>query len=113
MRRQTAVAQLEVTPSARQTTDELAGLRRRFARASSREQVEIDLLEDDLRQVGAALAAVNGYVARLERALGPSRLGGGALASLALTGDPREQVDQLSDLLGDVQRRLLRLGARG
>ena len=113
MRRQTAVAQLEVTPAARQTTDELAALRRRFARASSREQVEIDLLEDDLRQVGAALAAVNGYVARLERALGPGRMGGGALASLALTGDPREQVDQLSDLLGDVQRRLLRLAARG
>jgi hypothetical protein len=113
MRRQTAVAQLEVTPSAKQTTDELTALRRRFARASSREQVEIDLLEDDLRQVSAALAGVNGYVARLERALGPGRMGGGPLAALALNGDPRDQVEQLSDLLGDVQRRLLRLAARG
>lgn len=113
MRSQAAVALLEVAAHPAPAAGRLDALRQRFARATSREEVEIDFLEDDLRQASRALGAVNAYLARLERALGKGRMGGGALGSLALAGDPLQNLEELSELLTDVQRRLLRLGRGG
>ena len=112
MRRQLAVA---VAPSGTHTklpTRGLDGLRQRFANATRREEVEIDFLEDDLKQAGEVLAAVTSYVGRLERVLGLGWTSRQALTALARSGDPGGKADDLSDLLADMRRRLERLAER-
>ncbi len=104
-----AIAPAEVAPA---PTSAVEALRRRLASGTAREHVVLDFLEDDLREAGAALAAVAAYLASVEGALAAPAPSSERLLSLARTIDPAERVDYLQSVLASVRRRLSQVAAR-
>jgi hypothetical protein len=87
-------------------------LRQRLASSTAREHVVLDFLEDDLREVRAALAAVTAYLGEVEGALVDEAPSPARLVALARSVDPAEQVDYLQAVLASVRRRLSQVAAR-
>jgi hypothetical protein len=87
-------------------------LKSRLRRAGDPHPVDIDLLEDDLREGRAALAEIEDLFTRLVGALGRSDARIGELVDLADDPRPGERVDQLATIVASLQRRVLQLAAR-
>jgi hypothetical protein len=87
-------------------------LRQRLAGSTAREHVVLDFLEDDLREVRAALAAVAAYVANVEAALADGVPSPQRLLSLAQGRGPAERVEYLQAVLASARRRLAQVAAR-
>ncbi len=109
MNRKLAVAASEKSPTAEGAVD---ALRRRLAGTTAREHVVLDFLEDDLREVRTALAAVVSYVANVEAALTDGDPSQHRLLSLALGGGPGDRIEDLSSAVSSVRRRLAQVAAR-
>lgn len=86
-------------------------LRRRLG-TTAREHVVLDFLEDDLREARAALAGVAAWVANVEGALAEGSPSQQRILSLALGGRPGERIDELSQAIASVRRRLAQVAAR-
>jgi hypothetical protein len=87
-------------------------LRARLAGSTAREHVVLDFLEDDLREVRAALAAVAAYVANVEAALADGEPSQQRFLSLALGGKPGDRIDELATAVASVRRRLAQVAVR-
>ena len=87
-------------------------LRARLAGSTAREHVVLDFLEDDLREVRAALAAVVAYVANVEAALADGEPSQQRLLSVALGGKPGDRIEELAAAIASVRRRLAQVAAR-
>jgi hypothetical protein len=86
-------------------------LRRRLG-SSAREHVVLDFLEDDLRETRAALAGVAAWIANVEGALAEGAPSQQRILSLALGGRPGDRIEELSQALASVRRRLAQVAAR-
>ncbi len=104
-----AVAAREHAPAAEGAVD---ALRRRLSGSTAREHVVLDFLEDDLREVRAALAAVVAYVANVESALADGDPSQQRLLSLALGVGPGDRIEDLSSAVSSVRRRLAQVAVR-
>ena len=89
-------------------------LRRRLAAAggSAREAVIADLLEDDLDETAAALAALDRYLGIVRTELGAARGDGRRLLALSALADPGPAVDRLDSTLAALRRRMAQLARR-
>jgi hypothetical protein len=87
-------------------------LRARLAGPTAREHVVLDFLEDDLREVRAALAAVAAYVANVEAALADGDPSQQRILGLALGGRPGDRIEELSQAVASVRRRLAQVAVR-
>jgi hypothetical protein len=87
-------------------------LRARLAGKTAREHVVLDFLEDDLREVRAALAAVAAYVANVEAALSDGEPSQQRILGLALGGRPADRIEELSEAVASVRRRLAQVAVR-
>ena len=92
--------------------DPVEALRRRLAGKTAREHVVLDFLADDLREAREALAALQGYLGRIEGVIGDADVSQQALLSLALGGGPIDQIDYLAEVLANVRRRVAQVAAR-
>jgi hypothetical protein len=92
--------------------DAVATLRSRLAGQTAREHVVLDFLEDDLREVRTALAAVAAYVANVEDALSEGAPSQQRILSLALGGRPADRIEELGSAVASVRRRLAQVAAR-
>jgi hypothetical protein len=99
-------------PSARISDGAVDALRSRLAGSTAREHVVLDFLEDDLREVRGALAAVAAYVANVEAALADGEPSQHRLLSLALGGKPADRIEELATAVAGVRRRLAQVAAR-
>lgn len=86
-------------------------LRRRLG-STAREHVVLDFLEDDLREARAALAGVAAWIANVEGALAEGPPSQQRILSLALGGRPGERIEELSQAIASVRRRLAQVAAR-
>lgn len=86
-------------------------LRRRLG-ATAREHVVLDFLEDDLREARAALAGVVAWVANVEGALADGDPSQQRILSLALGCRPGDRIEELSQAVAAVRRRLAQVAAR-
>jgi hypothetical protein len=115
MSKRTAVATAVAAParSAEQGGDgAVEALRARLAGGTAREHVVLDFLEDDLREVRAALAAVAAYVANVEAALSDREPSQQRILGLALGGRPADRIEELSEAVARVRRRLAQVAVR-
>jgi len=96
----------------RATHADLEQLRRRLARPASHDAVEIDFLEDDLRQAEVALGAVTEWLGAVEQALRDPRARRRDLLALATQAGPSEPVEALVAGAAAIQRRLCQVAAR-
>jgi hypothetical protein len=87
-------------------------LRARLSGSTAREHVVLDFLEDDLREVRAALAAVAAYVANVEAALSEGEPSQQRILGLALGGKPGDRIEELSEAVASVRRRLAQVAVR-
>ncbi|HEX9400781.1 MAG TPA: hypothetical protein VF912_11790 [Anaeromyxobacter sp.] len=87
-------------------------LRRRLASGSARDHVVLDFLEDDLRESRNALAGVAAWLANVEHALADGDPSQQQILSAALGGRPGERIDELSQAIASVRRRLAQVAAR-
>jgi hypothetical protein len=87
-------------------------LRARLSGPTAREHVVLDFLEDDLREVRAALAAVAAYVANVEAALADGDPSQQRILGLALGGRPGDRIEELSQAVASVRRRLAQVAVR-
>ena len=87
-------------------------LRARLSGPTAREHVVLDFLEDDLREVRAALAAVASYVASVEAALSDRDPSQQRLLALARGGKPGDRIEELSHAVASVRRRLAQVAVR-
>ncbi len=87
-------------------------LRSRLAGPTAREHVVLDFLEDDLREVRDALAAVAAYVANVEAALADGEPSQQRFLSLALGGKPGDRIEELAAAGASVRRRLAQVAVR-
>jgi hypothetical protein len=92
--------------------DPVETLRRRLAGTTAREHVVLDFLADDLREARSSLGVLQGYLGRIESALGAADVSQQQLLSLALGGGPAEQLDYLAEVLASVRRRMAQVAAR-
>jgi hypothetical protein len=99
-------------PGAVEAAGPVEALRARLAGTTAREHVVLDFLEDDLREVRAALSAVVAYVANVEAALSDRDPSQQRLLSLALGGKPGDRIEELSHAVASVRRRLAQVAAR-
>jgi hypothetical protein len=104
-----AVAAPERAPEAAGAVE---ALRARLAGSTAREHVVLDFLADDLREVRSALAAVVAYVANVEAALSDGEPSKQRLLALALGGKPGDRIDELSQAVASVRRRLAQVAVR-
>ena len=120
MNRKIAVAKIALAvaavPAARSPDGRRPGavdaLRARLAGPTAREHVVLDFLEDDLREVRAALAAVAAYVANVEAALSDGEPTQQRILGLALGGKPGDRIEELSHAVASVRRRLAQVAVR-
>jgi hypothetical protein len=98
--------------AARAPADAVEVLRSRLAGQTAREHVVLDFLEDDLREVRTALAAVAAWVANVEAALSERAPCQQRLLSLALGGRPGDRIEELGAAVASVRRRLAQVAAR-
>lgn len=113
MRSRSSVALAEVPfdlPIA--THADLEQLRRRLVRPASHDAVEVDFLEDDLRQAEAALGAVTEWLGAVEQALRDPRARRRDLLALAGRAGPAAPVEALTAGAEAIQRRLCQVAAR-
>jgi hypothetical protein len=87
-------------------------LRAHLAGPTAREHVVLDFLEDDLREVRAALAAVAAYVANVEAALSEGEPCQQRILGLALASRPGDRIEELSQAVASVRRRLAQVAVR-
>jgi hypothetical protein len=87
-------------------------LRRRLASGTAREHVVLDFLEDDLREARAALAGVAAWIAGVERALADPDASQQRILSAANAGATAERLDELSEAVASVRRRVVQVAAR-
>ncbi len=106
-----AVAVVKQSP-ARVDDGAVDALRSRLADPTAREHVVLDFLEDDLREVRAALAAVAAYVANVEAALADGESSQQRFLSLALGGKPGDRIEELAAAVASVRRRLAQVAVR-
>jgi hypothetical protein len=99
-------------PAPAPVADAVAALRSRLAGQTAREHVVLDFLEDDLREVRTALAAVAAYVANVEDALSEGAPSQQRILSLALGGRPADRIEELGSAVASVRRRLAQVAAR-
>jgi hypothetical protein len=117
MNRKASVAVREVVvpsaapPAAPAEEGAVDALRRRLG-STAREHVVLDFLEDDLREARAALAGVAAWVANVEGALAEGAPSQQRILSLALGGRPGERIEELSQAIASVRRRLAQVAAR-
>jgi hypothetical protein len=117
MSKRTALATAVATPariaSAQPESDgAVDALRARLAGKTAREHVVLDFLEDDLREARAALAAVAAYVANVEAALSDGEPSQQRILGLALGGRPGDRIEELSEAVASVRRRLAQVAVR-
>jgi hypothetical protein len=115
MKRSSAVAVALAEPEAVREAEPagpVEALRARLAGTTAREHVVLDFLEDDLREVRAALAAVVAYVANVEAALSDGDPSQQRILSLALGGKPGDRIEELSHAIASVRRRLAQVATR-
>lgn len=86
-------------------------LRRRLG-STAREHVVLDFLEDDLREARAALAGVAAWIANVEGALADGAPTQQRILSFALGGRPGDRIEELSQAIASVRRRLAQVAAR-
>jgi hypothetical protein len=86
-------------------------LRRRLG-STAREHVVLDFLEDDLREARASLAGVAAWLANVEGALAEGAPSQQRILSLALGGRPGDRIEELSQAIVSVRRRLAQVAAR-
>ena len=93
---------------------DLAGLRRRLARAGggSQEAVLLDFLEDDLAESRRSLAEVREYLSRVEGALRDPRAARHRLLALARYFPAAQELEYLEATLGRLRRRLAQVSER-
>ena len=90
----------------------VGALRARLAGPAAREHAVLDFLEDDLREVRTALAAVAAYVANVEAALSEGDPSQQRFLGLALGGKPGDRIEELSQAVASVRRRLAQIAVR-
>jgi hypothetical protein len=115
MSKRTALATAVAAPARipRRTSDgAVDALRARLAGTTAREHVVLDFLEDDLREARAALAALAAYVANVEAALSDGEPSQQRILAVALGGKPAERIEELSDAVASVRRRLAQVAVR-
>lgn len=115
MGRKPAVAIAGVAPARTAGSGEAGAvdaLRARLADPRAREHAVLDFLEDDLREVRAALGAVAAYVANVEAALSDGDPSQQRLLALALGGKPGDRIEELSRAVASVRRRLAQVAVR-
>lgn len=116
MSKRTAVAITSVAAPAPEAERAGAGaveaLRARLSGSTAREHVVLDFLEDDLREVRTALASVAAYVANVEAALSEGEPSQQRILGLALGGKPGDRIEELSEALASVRRRLAQVAVR-
>lgn len=100
-----------VTPAPVPDPGAVEALRRRLG-STAREHVVLDFLEDDLREARAALAGVAAWIANVEGALAEGAPSQQRILSLALGGRPGERIEELSQAIASVRRRLAQVAAR-
>jgi hypothetical protein len=106
-----AVAAPDRSPEAR-GPGAVEALRSRLAGPTAREHVVLDFLEEDLREVRGALAAVAAYVANVEAALADGDPSQQRILGLALGGKPGDRIEELSQAVASVRRRLAQVAVR-
>jgi len=111
MKRPIATIALAQAPAAADPSA-VDALRSRLAGSTAREHVVLDFLDDDLREVRSALAAVAAYVANVEAALGDGDPSQQRLLALALGGKPADRIEELASAVASVRRRLAQLATR-
>jgi hypothetical protein len=92
--------------------DPVEALRRRLAGSTAREHVLLDFLADDLREARDALDGIHAYLSGVESALADEAASQERLLSLALGGGPFHRIEDLSEVLANVRRRLAQVAAR-
>jgi hypothetical protein len=112
--KRTALALAEAPGRATRRPGLLDPIRRRLAGAggSAREAVLADLLEDDLDETAAALAALDRYLGIVRSELGAVRGDGRRLLALSALADPGPAVDRLDSTLAALRRRMAQLARR-
>ena len=113
MRSRQAVALAEVPfDLPRATHADLEQLRRRLTRPASHDAVEVDFLEDDLREAESALGAVTEWLGAVEEALRDRRVRRRDLLALAAGAGPAAAIEALVGGAGSIQRRMEQVAAR-
>jgi hypothetical protein len=112
--KRTALALTEISVESSCAARSLDPLRRwlQSAGGTSREAVLADLLEDDLDETAAALAALERYVDIVRAELCEVRAGGRRLLALTQRADPGPAVDRLDTTLANLRRRVGQLARR-
>jgi hypothetical protein len=112
--KRTALALTEISVEPSRAGRSLDPLRRRLLSAggTSREAVLADLLEDDLDETAAALAALERYVDVVRAELCEARGGGRRLLALTQRADPAPAVDRLDTTLANLRKRMAQLARR-
>ncbi|HEX7625331.1 MAG TPA: hypothetical protein VF400_17260 [Anaeromyxobacteraceae bacterium] len=112
--KRTALAVTEISVEPSRAGGSLDPLRRRLLSAggTSREAVLADLLEDDLDETAAALAALGRYVDVVRAELCEARGGGLRLLALTQRADPAPAVDRLDTALTNLRKRMGQLARR-
>lgn len=95
----------------RATHADLAGLRCRIAGPMAHGGVEVDFLEDDLREAEGALGAVTDWLGAVEEALRDPQVARRDLRAMA-GGDALARVEDLSSAMEGIRRRLAQVAER-
>lgn len=113
MRSRSSVALAEVPfDLPRATHADLERLRRRLVKPASHDGVELDFLEDDLRETESALGAVTEWLGAVELALRDARARRRDLLALADRAGPAAPLEALVAGAAAIQRRLCQVAAR-
>lgn len=75
-------------------------------------QNQLLMIDDDLREAAVAMQAVERFLADALRLLDDESVRGAALAELAADGEALDRLDQLSETVVSLKRRLLSLASQ-
>jgi hypothetical protein len=92
--------------------DDVRALRRRLASCTAQEAVLADFLEDDVREVQGALAAVGAWMGAVGGALRDPTASRHDLLDLALAEGPIEELEYLHATMLSLRRRLAQIAVR-